>query len=101
MIQFHLKAAAKMPPTQVHIEIPQDIADQLRLHGPDLAKAAKEALAIEAYRTEQLSIGQVAELLGISVFEAEGLMKSRGVPSSYSIDDFERDRETLKRVLGS
>jgi len=91
-----------MSAMQVNIELPQDVAELLTaLFGQDLAKAAKEALAIEAYRAETLSIGQVAELLGVSIHEAEGLMKQHGVPAPYSIEDFEHDRDTLKRVLGA
>jgi predicted HTH domain antitoxin len=87
---------------QITIDIPESLAEQLRADlGGSLERAAKEALAIEAYRAEQLSIGQVADLLGLSVYEAEGLMKQRGVPSPYSIEDFEHDRDTLKRVLGT
>lgn len=91
-----------MSAMHVNFELPQNVAEQLTmLFGHDLAKAAKEALAIEAYRTEQFSIGQVAEFLGLSVYEAEGLMKQRGVAAPYAIEDFEHDRDTLKRVLGA
>ena len=91
-----------MAATHVHLEIPSELAEQLRGHfGQDLSRAAKEALAIEAYRAEQFSIGEVAELLGISVHEAEGMMKARGVDSLFSLDDFEHDRDTLNRVLGA
>jgi predicted HTH domain antitoxin len=86
----------------VNIEIPDDIANQLRPGlGKDLATAFKEALAVEAYRSEKLSIGQIAEMLGISIHEAEGLMKQRNVPASYSAEEFDSDRETLNRVLGT
>ncbi|OYV89873.1 MAG: hypothetical protein B7Z73_06530 [Planctomycetia bacterium 21-64-5] len=51
------------------------------------------------YRSEKLSIGQVAELLGTSVYEAEGLMKAHGIDAPYSLDDYERDRQTLDRLL--
>jgi hypothetical protein len=41
----------------------------------------------------------VAELLGISVFEAEGLMKARHVDAPFSLADYEQDRETLDRLI--
>ena len=78
------------------IDIPAGIEGLLQQQlGTDLEHAAKEALAIPWYQAEQLSIGQVAEFLGISIYEAEGLMKQHRVVAPYSAEDFEHDRETL------
>lgn len=81
-----------------------DIPDALRAPledqlGQNLAQAAKEAMAIAWYQAEKLSIGQVAELLGISVYEAEGLMKRHHVDATFSLEDYEHDRQTLDRLL--
>lgn len=84
----------------VILHIPKGIEDQLEAaFGGDLAQAAREALAIEGYRTERLSLGQVAELLSVSSTEADQFLKDRQVPLLYSVDDFERDRESLKSAL--
>ncbi len=85
---------------QISVDIPKGIADQLRAEWSDLSLVLKESLAIEGYRTEKLSIGQVAELLGRTVYEAEGFMKQRGVTATYSLEDFEEDQATVARVLG-
>jgi predicted HTH domain antitoxin len=69
--------------------------------GPNLEQAAKEALAASWYQAEKLSIGQVAEFLGVSVYEAEGVMKRHHVAAPYSLEDFEHDRDTLHRVLNT
>ena len=46
------------------IHIPKGIEEQLEAaFGRDLARAAREALAVEGYRSERLSLGQVAEFL--------------------------------------
>ena len=51
----------------VTIDIPKAIEDQLKtVWGDDLSRAVKEALAVEGYRAGQLSLGQVAELLGLT-----------------------------------
>jgi predicted HTH domain antitoxin len=77
--------------------IPKGIEEQLEAaFGRELARAACEALAIEGYRTERLSLGQVAELLGVSTTEADQFLKERPVPLLYTVDDFERDRNALK-----
>jgi predicted HTH domain antitoxin len=87
---------------KVTIEIPETIEQSLHDQiGRDVEGAVKEALAIAWYQAERLSIGQVAELLGVSIYEAEGLMKRHGVAAPLTLDDYEHDRETLNRVLNS
>jgi predicted HTH domain antitoxin len=84
----------------VILHIPKGIEEQLEAaFGRDLAGAAREALAIEGYRTERLSLGQVAELLSISTIEADEFLKERQVPLLYSVGDLERDRVALKSAL--
>ena len=85
---------------QVIIDIPTRIEEQLRaVLGPNLSQVAKLALAIEGYRTEALSLGQVAELLEITVCEADGFLKQRGVENPHNVAEFERDRASLKKAL--
>jgi predicted HTH domain antitoxin len=84
------------------IEIPEVMEETLhRQLGQDLGQAAKEAMAVAWYQAEKLSIGQVAEFLGISIYEAEGLMKQHHVDAPYALADFEKDKNTFRRVLGS
>ncbi|HEY4311187.1 MAG TPA: UPF0175 family protein [Pirellulales bacterium] len=87
---------------KVVVEIPANVELALQQQfGSDLTQAAKEAMAVAWYQAEKLSIGQVAALLGISTYEADGLMKRHGVDATYSQQDFERDKATLYRLLGS
>ncbi|MGD9720905.1 MAG: UPF0175 family protein [Pirellulales bacterium] len=87
---------------KITIEIPPNVEQAIvSAFGGNFDRAAKEALAIEWYRAEKLSIGQVAELLGTSVYEAEGFLKSHQVASHYSAEDLAQDRATLKRLLPS
>ena len=61
---------------EVIIHIPKGIEEQLEAaFGRDLARAAREALALEGYRSERLSLGQVAEFLGVSTMEADRFLK--------------------------
>ena len=100
MVERSILASGKGRRMDVIIHIPKGIEEQLEAaFGRDLARAAREALAIEGYRTERLSLGQVAELLGVSTIEADQLLKERQVPLLYTVDDFERDRESLKSAL--
>lgn len=83
----------------VTIQMPEQIAANLTADGEDLSRRVLEAVAIEGYRNEKLSVGQVADMLGISVLEAENFLHQRGIELLYTIEDFEQDRENLRRVL--
>jgi len=100
MVERSMLASGKGKRMDVIIHIPKGIEEHLEAaFGRDLAQAAREALAIEGYRTERLSLGQVAELLDVSTIEADQFLKERQVPLLYTIDDFERDRKALKNAL--
>jgi len=89
-----------LPRMSISFDLPKPLEAALRAEWGDLDQAAKEALIIESYRTGRLSIGQVAEFLGLATrFQAEKWLGERGVTWNYSPDDLEDDRGTLDRVL--
>ncbi len=65
----------------------------------DLACQMLEAYAIENYRQEIISLGRLAEILGLSIDEANGLLKMHNVPLLYNQDDMERDRRTIELLF--
>ena len=84
---------------KITVEIPDAMESSLREQfGQDVSAALKVELAIALYQAERISIGQFAELLQISIYDAETLLKHRGVESTYSFDDFEHDRSVLKQL---
>lgn len=78
----------------VSFHLDDQLERQLRRDLGDLDAAAKEALLIEAYRMGKLSIGRLADTLGIGVLEADHWLAERGVALNYSLDDFRADRRT-------
>jgi hypothetical protein len=60
----------------VTIELPEEIERQLETVRGDLARRALEALAVEGYRSEALSAGQVAELLNPLAVGDRGLSQA-------------------------
>ncbi len=81
------------------ISLDRETESKLReVFGQDFESIAREALIAEAYRKGKLSIGQVAHLLGLSVNDAHGLMKQRGIAVNYSLSDFEADRASLREL---
>ena len=83
---------------EVSLDIPDDIARQLNAAG-ELSQLALEGLAIEGYRHEILSLGEVAELLGISVYEADGFLKSHGVPLDTTLNEIRQQTASLDALL--
>ena len=76
---------------QITIEIPDDLAGKLSAPGQDPARAALEAIAVEAYRQQRLSAYQLRTLLGIgSRYELDGFLKERQI-YDYTLEDFEKD----------
>jgi len=80
--------------------VPDQIEKHLRAAiGPNLGEAAKEAMAVELYRQGNLSLGQVAEMLGLSAYQTDGLLKRHGVELPYTVADFEDDGAALDKAL--
>jgi len=64
-----------------------------------LDRAVNEALAVHAFRAGKLSLGQFAEMLGLSTYEADGLLKQRNILLDHSEEDLERERAALLGLL--
>ncbi len=82
----------------VTIELPEEIEHQLEAAWGTF-RGALEALAVEGYRSGDLSAGQVAEMPGLSVWEIEKLLKEREAYLHYSEEDLRQDIETQERIL--
>jgi hypothetical protein len=79
----------------IELQIPDEVARVLSSEYADLSRAAIEALALEGYRSNRLSDGQLRQMLGFtSRMHVHAFLKERGVPLNYSMADLEHDRET-------
>jgi predicted HTH domain antitoxin len=83
---------------QIIFELPDEIARQIA-PGRDVARAALEAIVLEAIREHRLSEHQAASLLGLSRYELDGFLKQHEVWLDYSIEDLEKDRGVGDRLL--
>ena len=83
---------------QVTVELPDDVARQLREKQPDLSRAVLEAIAIEAVRESTITSGKAAEMLGLSRDAMDGILKRAGIYLDYTLDDLQRDRETHRAL---
>jgi predicted HTH domain antitoxin len=80
------------------LEIPDDLAGRLGASGIDLSRRALEAFALEEYKSERISKAELCRLLGISRYELDGFLKAHDIWIDYTLDDFHREMETLKRL---
>jgi predicted HTH domain antitoxin len=86
---------------EVTVEIPEDIARQLRTKWDNLPRGVLESLALEAYRSGALTMPQLRRLLGFeSRNELDGFLKRAGIYLDYNFDDLKEDLETIRRVRG-
>ena len=77
---------------EVTLHIPDEIAKRLSAVGADLSRRALEAIALEGYREQTLTLYQVSEMLGLSRVEAEDFLGRHHLPVTV-IDEADLDRE--------
>jgi predicted HTH domain antitoxin len=82
------------------IEVPDEMAEHLHLEEPDTARRVLESLLLEEYRSRKLSRGKLSELLGLSFWETEQLIKDRGCGQGQTWAEVQADVEKLRRFLG-
>jgi len=84
---------------EVTLTIPDSLALQIAAAGKEPARAALEALAVEGYRSRQLSEFQVRQMLGFETrMEVHGFLKQHEAYMHYSLADLEQDDETARRA---
>ena len=85
---------------ELTVHIPDDIAERLGDGGnDDLSRRALEALLAEEYRLGHLNKPDLRRLLEFETgYEIDGFLKAHNVYAEYTLDDFERERETLKSL---
>lgn len=88
----------KEPPVQ--IAIPDEIVSYLQEHwGDEFDRRVLESVALEAYRERVIGEGQLQRWLGFATrMQAHAFLKEHGIPLNYTLEDLERDRQTLQRL---
>jgi len=85
----------------VSFNLPQHIEQDLRLDLGDLDQTAKESTLVELFRQGKLSHGAFAEALGISRYEADGVLKRYNVTEDLlTLEEFQAETAALRKLLG-
>jgi hypothetical protein len=84
---------------QVTIDLPTDVAEQLRLTWGDVSRHILETIAVEGYRTGQLTTLQVRKLLGYQTpMELDELLKRANLDRIPDVQELEQDFEASRRA---
>jgi predicted HTH domain antitoxin len=77
---------------EVTFRIPDGVAKQLSDGGGDVSRRALEALALEGYREQTLTLFQISEMLGLSRVQTEDFLGQHHVALAV-IEEADLDRE--------
>jgi predicted HTH domain antitoxin len=82
----------------ISFEIPHEIEQELSLNGADLNGVAREAFLVELYRQDRISHHQLAEALGLSRLETEGVLKRHKVSSGPTLEELRAEIGSLREA---
>ena len=84
---------------EITIHIPEDLARSLGHESGDLSRRTLEALAIDGYRSGELTEEQVRRILGYGTrMQVHEFLKEHDVYLNYGLEDLEQDLQTLRQV---
>ncbi len=85
---------------EVTMTIPDDIAAALQNgSAKPLSRRVLELLAVDLYKSGQLSSPQAQAMLGFeNRFELDGMLKAHGVFFDYSAEEIAEELETIKTL---
>lgn len=76
------------------ISIPDELLDSIRMSEAEV----KIELAIALFSQGRVTLGQASKLAALSQLDFQRLLGGRKIPLHYSVEDFEADVQTLRRL---
>ncbi|MBI5473235.1 MAG: UPF0175 family protein [Ignavibacteriae bacterium] len=76
------------------ISIPDDVLDSIQMSEAEI----RLELAVALFAQERATLGQGGKIAGLSQLEFQRVLGSRRIPLHYSVEDFEADVQTLRRL---
>jgi hypothetical protein len=81
------------------LRIPDELASRLGATGPALERQALEAFVVENFRAGRMTTEDLRKALGFEVLnEVDGFLKARGVYEPYTVEEINRQVETLAEL---
>ncbi|MEY2428256.1 MAG: hypothetical protein QOJ40_1141 [Verrucomicrobiota bacterium] len=85
---------------QITVKLPDEIAEGLG-RDSEIPRRVLEALVLQSYLTQEISIGRLAEVLKLNRMEAEAFLDRNNARLPYTTEMLEEDRRNLAEVFGS
>jgi hypothetical protein len=83
---------------EITLTIPDELARRIG-NVSEIERRALEAFALAEYQAGRLTRPELRRLLGFGTrYELDGFLKAHGVNEGMTLEEFERDRETLDRL---
>lgn len=82
--------------SKVVLEIPDELADALRVPPEEKPARLRRELAIRLYQKGMLSFGKARELAEMSKWEFHTLLGEEGIVRHYDVEELEEDLKTLE-----
>jgi hypothetical protein len=83
----------------VTIELPDELAEEIRKSSGDIGRRMLEAFAVESYRSSALTGLQIQALLSLKDrFELDAFLKQAGVFREYTAEELNLDYEASRRA---
>ena len=80
-----------------HLDIPESVAQSLRLPAPEVVPRLRTELAVALYARGILSFGKASELAEASRFAFADLVAQRDIPRHYTEDELTQDLDYARR----
>ena len=83
----------------ISFELPPHIEQEISASGADLSGEAREAYLVELYSQDRITHHQLAEALGLSRLETEGVLKRHEVSSGVTAEEMRAQAAALRGGL--
>ena len=82
----------------ITFELPQEIEQQIRTDAADLNQAARESYLVDLYRQDLITHYQLAQALGLSRYETDGVLKQHQVSPLVTAEEMRALAASLRGV---
>lgn len=84
---------------QITIEIPDSLAQAIKLPEEEITARLHVELAIRLYRKKLLNFGKARDLAKMTYWDFHELLGREGIERDYNVDDLNEDLQTLERMF--
>ena len=85
---------------QVTLKLPDEVAAGLGSDA-EMPRKVLEAIVLQQYLREEISLGRLAEILGLHRQGAEAFLDHNNARLPYTIEMLEEDRRNLAKIFGA